>query len=373
MYVKQNVGIDIAKDKFDVSLNAITSEIEKRKLGARAFKNTLTGWDELKPWVEKKKIQEIPLAFTMEYTGVYYQNLACYLQENGYTVCMVAASACHKYLRSLPWSSKTDGLDPLGISWMGLERKLTIWEPISTEYQYIRDLIRERAELLKIRTATKNRVHAKNASHTYLKTTQKRQKYLSDVVDLQIKSIEKEITKIVKSDSKIQRQVEVVTSIPSIGLISAVTVLAETDGFAHTKSIKQVTSYAGYDVKLNDSGNVTGKSKISKQGNAHIRRVLHMPSLTAGGQGQIYFDLRNRIEKKKGKYLVASVAVQRKLLALMYTLCKNDVLYDPNYKSNIQMNENTNIKNSKNTVENLEENNKGETQKVDVKEKSRAA
>lgn len=337
MYIKQNVGIDIAKDKFDVSFNVITTNIEKKKLGTKAFKNTLSGWGELRSWVEDKKIQDIPLYFTMEYTGVYYQNLACYLQENRYTICMVAASVCHKYLRSLPWSSKTDGLDALGLSWMGLERKLTIWEPISTEYQYLRDLTRERAELLKMRTATKNRIHAKNASHNYIKTTQQRQKSLTEVIDLQIKAIEKEITKVVNSDVKVQRQVKIATSIPSIGVVSAVTVLAETDGFAHTKSIKQIASYAGYDVKLNDSGNVTGRSRISKEGNAHIRRVLHMPSLTAGGDGNIYHDLRTRIEDKKGKYLIASVAVQRKLLALMYTLCKKDVLYDNGYRINKQM------------------------------------
>ncbi|PIQ20325.1 MAG: IS110 family transposase, partial [Cytophagales bacterium CG18_big_fil_WC_8_21_14_2_50_42_9] len=43
-------------------------------------------------------------------------------------------------------------------------------------------------------------------------------------------------------------------------------------------SAKQLTSYAGYDVVLKQSGTFRGSTKISKKGNKHIRSILHMPS-----------------------------------------------------------------------------------------------
>lgn len=63
--------------------------------------------------------------------------------------------------------------------------------------------------------------------------------------------------------------------------MSVVTVIAETNGFALIKNQRQLVSYAGYDVVENQSGKRAGKTKISKKGNSHIRRILHMPALNA--------------------------------------------------------------------------------------------
>ena len=51
--------------------------------------------------------------------------------------------------------------------------------------------------------------------------------------------------------------------------MSIITVIAETKGFAEISSIKQLSSYAGYDVQLRASGKWEGKSRISKKGNSN--------------------------------------------------------------------------------------------------------
>lgn len=40
-------------------------------------------------------------------------------------------------------------------------------------------------------------------------------------------------------------------------------------------------SFAGYDVIENQSGKREGKTRISKKGNSHIRRILHLPAFNA--------------------------------------------------------------------------------------------
>ncbi|HMR17948.1 MAG TPA: transposase [Sphingobacterium sp.] len=42
-------------------------------------------------------------------------------------------------------------------------------------------------------------------------------------------------------------------------------ILAETNAFALVKNANQLVSYAGLDIKLNQSGLKEGKTKISKQ------------------------------------------------------------------------------------------------------------
>jgi transposase len=41
---------------------------------------------------------------------------------------------------------------------------------------------------------------------------------------------------------------------------------------------RNLVSYAGYDLVENQSGTRSGKTRISKQGNHRIRRVLHLPA-----------------------------------------------------------------------------------------------
>jgi len=105
-------------------------------------------------------------------------------------------------------------------------------------------------------------------------------------------------------------------------------------GFALIENQKQLVSYAGYDVVENQSGNRVGKSKISKKGNARIRRILHLPAFNVvryeGAMFKIFFD---RLINKGKKKMQAYVAIQKKLLVLMYTLWKKDIAYDHTYEN----------------------------------------
>ena len=114
-------------------------------------------------------------------------------------------------------------------------------------------------------------------------------------------------------------------------LIAAQTIwrLIGTD-FALFKNLRQLVSYFGYDVIENQSGNHSGKTKISKRGNGHIRRILHMSSLRVVRFDQKPFvDLYNRVNDKTGIKMKGYVAVQKKLLVYIYTLWKKNETYHP--------------------------------------------
>ena len=97
---------------------------------------------------------------------------------------------------------------------------------------------------------------------------------------------------------------------------------------------KQLTSYAGFDVKEKQSGtSVKGKPKISKRGNKHLRKCLHLPSLSAVKRSEAHKDLYVRIVSKSGVKMKALIAVQRKMLELTYVIFKNNTVFEQDYEA----------------------------------------
>ena len=148
--------------------------------------------------------------------------------------------------------------------------------------------------------------------------------------------IEEEMQELVSKNEELKRKIGYMMSIPGISFISAATVVGETLGFESIVNAKQLTSYAGYDIILRESGNFKGKTRISKRGNSHIRAVLHMPSMTCVRCNPTLKKFYNRLKPNKAKPLVALIAVQRKLLILMYTLWKNEEVYDAGFETKKQ-------------------------------------
>ncbi len=62
--------------------------------------------------------------------------------------------------------------------------------------------------------------------------------------------------------------------------MTVVTVVVEAQGFDNFTRLKQLNSYAGYDIQIKESSKFTGRTRISKKGNNHIKRALYMPSLS---------------------------------------------------------------------------------------------
>jgi transposase len=326
--VKQNVGIDIAKDSFRVCFSVLQSKMQIKVRGSRTFSNNFKGFKEFALWLEKKRESSDNLHFTMEATGVYYESLAYFLwQQSDFIVQVILPNKIKNYAKSLDLKSKTDKIDAAVLARFGLERTLRVWQPISPNLLELKQLTRERDTLVRTRTAACNRLHACKHQAKPNKTIIVRTKKQISLLDKQVKEIEREIKALVNQDDKLKKKFKYVNSIPGVGLFTFATVVAETNGFETFTSIKQLTSYAGLDIKIVESGSWKGKSRISKQGNSHIRKALYMPSVSRIVHDKsaklFYENLLNR----KGHAKIALVAVQRKMLGLMFTLWRSEQMY----------------------------------------------
>ena len=134
----------------------------------------------------------------------------------------------------------------------------------------------------------------------------------------------------IASDPTVGQKVQGILKLKGLGLLTVATLLAETNGFLLFSKGSQLVSYCGYDVIENQSGKHKGKTRISKQGNRHIRRILHMPAFNViRYQVSPFVQLFNRTLPKHNLKMKSYVAVQKKILIIVYSLWKSNQALDP--------------------------------------------
>ena len=192
--------------------------------------------------------------------------------------------------------------------------------------------------LLQARTMAKNQLHAEQSEAEPSKNSIERLKKQIAFLNKQEKEIKEEIAALIKADQEVSRAIEIISSLPGIGLLTAATVLAETNGFELIRNKRQLTSYAGFDVREKQSGtSVKGKPRISKKGNKYLRKAMHLPALAAIRHDERFKAIYARLVSKHGIKMKAAVAVQRKLLEMIYTIYKTNTPYDKNYLNKNQL------------------------------------
>lgn len=331
--LKQCLGIDVSKLSLSLSLCFLTWGLSKEYRSRPDVSNDLEGFKALSNWLLGLLDEGVDFIVVMEATGVYHQGVAHYLHGLGLKVSIMQSGRVKRYAQSLDQRSKTDALDSKMLSMLGCERELRLWHPPSGELQSLRLLSRERSALLKDKCVETNRQGAMLSSSYGNKRATKRHQQRLELIQSQIDSIEQEMRELVVGNESLGNKMGYLGSIPGVSFISAATVVGETLGFESMTTGKQLASYAGYDVVLRESGTFKGKTRISKKGNSHIRAVLHMPSMTCVRCNPTLRQFYNRLKPNKAKPLVALVAVQRKLLVLMFTLWKNEDYYDAEYEN----------------------------------------
>lgn len=332
---KQSIGIDISKDTFTACMCYMDSHGLLNFSDAKHFKNQKTGFNQFLRWVRKLKSNEVSINFLMEATGVYYENLAHHLYDIKQEVAVVLPNTSKHYFLSLNVKTKTDEIDAKVLSQFAIERIHKKWVKPSETYLHLRNLTRYYVQLQEQKTSLGNIKHSKDNSFDVQNLILKSNKNLIVAIDKQIKLVKTEIEKLIKSDQELNKKVEKLLTIKGVGIITIATILAETLGFQHVKNIKQLVSYAGYDVVQMESGtSIKGKTRISKKGNRYIRNALYFPAMVACRYNENLKQNYLRIVQKKPSKMIGQVAIQRKLLTLIYTLWKKNETYIEDYAKN---------------------------------------
>lgn len=337
-HIKLVVGLDISKDSFTARIGIVDFQLKQNLSKPFRFSNEIKGFKKLLSWIRKScQNLKIPMdsefQFVMEATGVYYENLAYFLSEEKKFVSVILPNKIKSFARTLDNKSKTDDIDAANITRFGLEKTLKKWDIPGPNFRKLKELTREYQNILQSVVIVKNQLHAKEHSHAPLKETMKRLKDQLKLYNHQLKQIKTQIEELIKSDDDLSSRIKKIQTIDGVGLMTVITVISETNGFALIKNAKQLTSYAGLDVVQKQSGKFDGKTHISKKGNKFIRKAVYMPALCACRYNQKLKNIFIKLTIRKNYKKIGIIAVARKLLILIYTLWKNDKEYIPNYQS----------------------------------------
>ncbi|QKG53008.1 transposase [Hymenobacter sp. BRD67] len=214
---------------------------------------------------------------------------------------------------------------------LGLERALPAWRPPTPALRQLRALARERQVLVRQAAQLKIRVHAYQHSYQPDSRTLARLAAQQQLLVNQLKSLDQDLADLLQAEPELARKLGHLTSIPGVGLTTAIVVVAETNSFILVENERQLASYAGLDVVQRQSGLSAQATRISRRGNVRLRTALYLPAVSSlrYNPQQMAFYARLRARQPSGKPGV--IAVMRKLLVLRYSLWKNDCAYDLHY------------------------------------------
>jgi transposase len=332
--LRQVLGVDVSQKELVVSLGRMNEGLSIELYAYRVFRNKETGFEALHKWLVKNTDNVVNCRIVMEATGVYHQKFAHFSLEKGYDVSIVLPNKISNYMRTLDTKTITDKTCSEAIARFGLERKLENWTKPDETYRNLQQLTRERDQIVNERTVAKNRLHAEEAEMYPNKGSLKRMQELIKFLNKQEKAIKLEINQHLIKNKSVKDKVDQICTIPGMGALTAVIILAETNGFELIRSKKQLTSYAGMDIREKQSGtSVKGKPRLSKKGNRQLRKALHLPSLAAVKYNPVHKKIYVRLVEKHGVKMKALVAIQRKMLELAYVLFKNNAIYDENFET----------------------------------------
>lgn len=317
------VGIDIAKEKFDV---AVLNEQQEITFGQ--FKNTLAGYKALQKWLKKKHKKE-PAHVVMEATNIYWEEVAEYLCAQGYDVSVVNPAVIKGFAQSMLSRNKTDKQDSKLIALYGQERQPKLWSPPAPHQRQLRALVRHREALKKTRTQQKNRL-----AMTRDEAVRASLEALIAVLDEQIQNSQDKIAILIEEHEDLRGDGGLLHSIPGIGPETLSLLLAEFYDLRAYKSAASFAADAGVTSSRHESGtSVRRRIKMSRVGKSSVRGGLFQPVRAAMRFNPLVRALAERLAKRGKHYMTIVVACMRKLLHIVFGVIKNQTPFDPDIMS----------------------------------------
>jgi transposase len=205
------------------------------------------------------------------------------------------------------------------------------------ELRDLRDLLRHRIVLTRMRTALKNRVHAllarQGVQHGHadlfgvggrrflagLPLREPARRRLDSLLalindfDREIEQAKREIDVLARDDPR----VEVLCQLRGVGPYTAMLLIAEIGEIARFRSARHLCAWAGLTPTVRSSADHARLGHISRQGSPHIRWALveaAQKAVEGGGPLRAAFE---RIAKRRGRK-IAKVAVARRMLTLCF-------------------------------------------------------
>lgn len=295
-------GIDVAKDKVDVCIRALSLR--------QMFPSTAAGRRQLISWLRKHKA----IKAVMEASGGYERDWAKALHKADIEVRIVDPKRVRSFARSAGRLAKNDAIDAEMIAWFAETFGEVKGQADDAAREELVQIVRARQALLDLQTSLQNR-----GEHAAPAVVQKVHGRLLKKIALELAGLEAAIAAMIKATAHFAELAEIIESVPGLGEITAAGLIAAMPelGQVSNQAISALLGVAPYD---DDSGKRRGERQI-KGGRRKVRNLFYMACLGAATRHNPMLKTFYRRLLAKGKEKkVALVACMRKLIVILNTM-----------------------------------------------------
>jgi transposase len=314
------LGIDLAKDKFDVAFLHHTRFVHK------TFSNTVEGITQLLDWL---KVQGPPQVHAcLEATGTFGDDVAVKLHEAGHVISILNPAVLKAFRQSTLTRTKNDRTDARLLARYAALHHPKPWTPPAPEVRELQALARRLESLHQMHQQERNRLTSNGRSTVVAESVQT----ILAALEAEIERVEKLVQDHVQQHPQLKAQHDLLCTIPGIGAKTATTLLAECGDLRMYSDARALAAYAGLTPKQHQSGSsVHGKPRLSKIGSDRLRKAMYFPAIAARRFNPVIRAFCDQLlERGKHKMTVIGAAM-RKLLHLAYGVVKSGKAFDPNY------------------------------------------
>lgn len=269
-------------------------------------------------WLES--FAGLAVVMAVEATNDYHEELVVQAQARGYVVYVVDGYRLKHYREAIGWRAKTDGCDArLLARYIASEGgSLRALQEVSAQEQALWRLMKRRAKVVSARAA--------------LAQSLGQFKHLGDVdeafsaLDRLVKALEGCIRKLARSMGWGEALGRLRT-IPGVGELSALALRAMYGRGAFRRAEAYI-AFIGLDVRVRDSGQFRGQRKLTKRGDAEVRRVLFNAARSAARNDAHWATVEARYRARGLSTTASSVVVARKLARIAFAMLRDGTTYD---------------------------------------------
>jgi len=319
------MGIDVAKATFDFCLLSRSGAClwrgqfsnDARRIERFVHQLRAHGW----------KLEQIH--FALEATGVYGQKLIAALHQAGLAVSVLNPAQVKYFALSVLRRTKNDTVDAEIIARFCRERKPLATQPLRPIETQLELLVRERESRVVEQTRERNRAKKDPYQIELPKLISRQRQQRLAQLKKELAQLDAEIDSLIASDQRLKTQSQLLCSIPAIAKLTAAKLLAELAG-KEFQSARQLGAYAGLTPAESRSGyTLYGKTRISKIGNAFLRKALYMPAAVARRWCKPFQLWIAMLQSRKLHDLAIRGAIMRKLLHIVFGVLKHHQPFNP--------------------------------------------
>jgi transposase len=156
---------------------------------------------------------------------------------------------------------------------------------------------------------------------------------MQNMLKMQLKTVDSAIEKCLETQAKSNPAIDVIRSVPGVGVVMTSTLIAELPELGSLSRTK-IGKLVGVAPMIKQSGKSDGKRR-ARGGRGSVRRVLYMSALVATKKNPVIKAFYVRLLSKGKPKKLALVACMRKLLTMLNDMVRHQTKWQEHKKKSV--------------------------------------